>query len=96
MINQNCFYSVWRQNSCISRSNFEVLKGVFVNYFRPRFLFLNVILITAKTANIERDRHVIRLLCFPASSQFNVGEMTSRRNSFLLLFQAQCWLNKNH
>jgi hypothetical protein len=68
----NRFYSARKQNSCISRSNFEVFKALFVNYFRPRFLFLNVVLITAKSTNIEKGRHVIRLLYFPASSQFNV------------------------
>jgi hypothetical protein len=69
-----------------SRNNFEVLERVFVNYFNVGFLFLNVILITAKTAHIETGHDVIWLSPFPTSSQFIVAVMTSCQKSLSLHF----------
>jgi hypothetical protein len=79
------YYSVWKHNSCISRSNFKVSE----RGFKSGFLFSNVILITAKTARFETDRDVIRLSPFPASSQFIVVVMTSCQNSLYLHFQSE-------
>jgi hypothetical protein len=89
MRKEDVFYSVWKHNSCISRSNFEVSGRGFILYFRSVFLFLNVILITAKSVHFETHRDVIRLSSFPASSQFIVVVMISCQNSLSLHSQSE-------